>query len=184
MHAAIFFATREGQTRRVADRIAAGARAAGATVDVFDLRTTRQIDLSKYDSVCIAASVHIGKHEREAVEFVKEHHGALDRLPAAFVSVSLSEAGAEDVRRPADERARSAADVQQMIRTFVKDTGWHPARVLPVAGALAYTRYNWLVRWVMKQIARKAGAPTDTSRDHELTNWGAVDRFALSFATQ
>jgi menaquinone-dependent protoporphyrinogen IX oxidase len=29
----------------------------------------------------------------------------------------------------------------------------------------------------MKRIARKAGAPTDTSRDYELTDWPRLDRF-------
>jgi menaquinone-dependent protoporphyrinogen oxidase len=36
----------------------------------------------------------------------------------------------------------------------------------------------------MKRIARKAGAPTDTSRDHEFTNWPALDRFVEDMATR
>jgi menaquinone-dependent protoporphyrinogen oxidase len=34
----------------------------------------------------------------------------------------------------------------------------------------------------MKRIARAEGGPTDTSRDHELTNWEDVDEFAERFA--
>jgi menaquinone-dependent protoporphyrinogen oxidase len=64
-----------------------------------------------------------------------------------------------------------------MIDGFVAETGWRPERSLPVAGALTYSRYNFLIRFVMKRIARKQGAPTDTSRDYEFTNWSAVDRF-------
>jgi len=30
----------------------------------------------------------------------------------------------------------------------------------------------------MKWIAKKEGAPTDTSRDYELTNWEEVDKLA------
>jgi menaquinone-dependent protoporphyrinogen IX oxidase len=59
----------------------------------------------------------------------------------------------------------------------MKETGWRPERVLPVEGALAYSRYNFLIRFVMKRIARKAGAPTDTSRDYEFTDWSKVDSF-------
>jgi len=44
-----------------------------------------------------------------------------------------------------------------------------------VAGALSYTKYNFLVRFVMKRIAKAQGASTDTSRDHELTDWEALD---------
>jgi menaquinone-dependent protoporphyrinogen oxidase len=53
---------------------------------------------------------------------------------------------------------------------------------MPVAGALPYTRYNFLVRFLMKRIARKAGGPTDTSRDYDFTDWAALDRFAAAFA--
>ena len=38
-------------------------------------------------------------------------------------------------------------------------------------------RYNFLIRFVMKRIARKAGAPTDTSRDYEFTDWSTLDAF-------
>jgi menaquinone-dependent protoporphyrinogen oxidase len=36
----------------------------------------------------------------------------------------------------------------------------------------------------MKRIARKAGAPTDTSRDYEFTNWQALDRFVEQLAVK
>jgi menaquinone-dependent protoporphyrinogen oxidase len=71
-----------------------------------------------------------------------------------------------------------------MIDVFVKETGWRPERTLPVAGALTYSRYNIFVRFVMKRIARAAGAPTDTSRDYEFTNWPALDRFAAELAAR
>jgi menaquinone-dependent protoporphyrinogen oxidase len=48
-----------------------------------------------------------------------------------------------------------------------------------VAGALAYSKYNFFIKLVMKAIARKAGGPTDTSRDYEFTDWPALDRFVL-----
>jgi menaquinone-dependent protoporphyrinogen oxidase len=45
-----------------------------------------------------------------------------------------------------------------------------------------YSKYNWFIRFVMKRIARRAGASTDTSRDHEFTDWVALDRFVNEFA--
>jgi menaquinone-dependent protoporphyrinogen oxidase len=184
MKAAILFATREGQTRRIAERIAGDLRERGVAADAIDLATARRIILSDYALVCVASSVHLGKHERVALEFARHHRAELERLSAVFVSVSLSEAGVEDLRRAEEERRESAAEVERMIAGFVKETGWHPARVFPVAGALAYTRYNILLRFVMKRIAKKAGGPTDTTRDHELTDWAAVDRFARELAAR
>ena len=178
MKAAVFFATREGQTRKIAERIASDLRARDMEVDLHDVRALRApIDWPAYTIACVAASVHIGHHEREMIEFVRRHRTELERVGAVFVSVTLSEAGAEDPHAPAERRARSAADAQRMIDVFVKETGWKPARSLPVAGALVYTQYNVLVRYVMKRIARSQGAPIDTTRDYEFTDWNAVDRF-------
>jgi menaquinone-dependent protoporphyrinogen oxidase len=55
--------------------------------------------------------------------------------------------------------------------------------VLPVAGALAYSKYSFFVKLVMKTIAWKAGGPTDTSRDYEFTDWATLDRFVLERAS-
>ena len=177
MTAAVFYATREGHTKKIAQRIAADLRARGATVAVFDVRAHPDPDWSGYSVACLAASVHTGHHEREMIAFARRHRDALTRLSAAFVSVTLSEAGAEDSTRADADRRTAAADAQRMIDVFVEETGWRPEHALPVAGALVYSKYNFLVRFLMKRIARKAGAPTDTSRDYEFTDWAALDRF-------
>jgi menaquinone-dependent protoporphyrinogen oxidase len=178
MKAVVFYATREGHTRRVADHIASDLRAHNMDVDLYDVKTLHaSIDWSLYDWACVAASVHVGHHEREMIAFVRRHREELTRLSAAFFSVTLSEAGAEDPRAPQERRDKAAADARRMIDMFELETGWRPARALPVAGALSYSRYSFIIRFVMKQIARKAGAPTDTSRDYELTDWSALDRF-------
>ena len=183
MTAAVFYATREGHTRKVAERIAADLRTRGALVDVMDVRECpRPPDWSKYSTACLAASVHLGHHEKEMVAFARNHREALARLDAAFVSVTLSEAGAEDTRRSEHDRRASAEDAQRMIDVFVRETGWRPEHAISVAGALAYSKYNLLVRFLMKRIARKAGAPTDTSRDYEFTDWPAIDRFVTEIA--
>jgi menaquinone-dependent protoporphyrinogen oxidase len=182
MRTAIFYATREGQTRRIALRIANGLRLHGVEADVFNVAKDTPPDWPAYTSACVAASVHRGHHEREMIAFVKRHRAELERLDAPFLSVTLSEAGVEDPKRTDDVRRRAAADVRKMLDVFVADTGWRPSRMVPVAGALSYTKYNLLVRFIMKRIARAEGAPTDTSRDYEFTDWGAIDRFAGELA--
>ena len=59
--------------------------------------------------------------------------------------------------------------------------GWAPHAVHHVAGAFRYTAYDFLKRWAMKYIAYRKGAPTDTSRDYELTDWDDLTSFADSF---
>jgi menaquinone-dependent protoporphyrinogen oxidase len=182
---AVLYATREGQTERIAKQVEAGLRKRGVDAIASDLREARAAaDLGAYSAVVLAASVHAGRHEPEMIDFVKAQRALLQAMPNAFLSVTLSEAGAERKDATAQEHARFVADVGQMIDRFVADTGWRPARVVPVAGALRYTQYNFVVRLLMKRIARKAGGSTDTSRDHEYTDWIALDDFVALFADE
>jgi menaquinone-dependent protoporphyrinogen oxidase len=174
----IVYATREGQTRRIAEHIAADIRAHGRTAEVANARDPQvSRALAGCAAVVVAASIHMGKHEPEMVAFVREQRSALETLPAAFLSVSMAEAGAEDERASAESRAQARRDVEEQIKDFFDRTAWHPARVKPVAGALLYTKYNFIVRFMMKQIVKKKGGSTDTSRDHEYTDWAALDHF-------
>ena len=181
---AVLYATREGQTRRIAEHVAATLRTRGFLVDVLEIAQDLPADfgLTRYAASVVAASVHVGKHEREMVEFVKKHRAELERMPSAFLSVSLSEAGAEDASASPERRERAAANANSMIGAFLRETGWNPTHVHPVAGALLYRQYGTIVRLVMRFIAKQAGATTDTSRDHEYTSWQALDRFADELA--
>jgi len=175
----VAFATREGQTRKIAEHVANTIRARGDEAVVLDLGSGARVDLHLTDfaAVVLAASVHLGRHEREMVAFVKAHHAELEQLPTAFLSVSLSEAGVEDSTAPFDERSKAAIDVKQMIDDFCAATGFHPSRVWPVAGALMYSEYGALVRFVMRRIAKRAGQSTDSTHDHEYTDWKGLHRF-------
>ena len=178
LKAAVFYATREGQARHVAERVASGLRAQGLDVDLFDVRTLHdRISWQAYRNIFVVASVHLGRHEPEMRRFVKQYRRELEAGGAALLSLSLSQAGAQDEAAPPDMRRQACADVRRMIDAFVADTGWTPVHTLPVAGALAYSKYNFLVKLVMKQIARHNGASTDTSRDWEFTDWQAIDGF-------
>jgi len=180
----VFYATREGQTRRIAEHIAADLRRCGFDVDTQDVREPLKFRLDNYDGVVVAASVHAGSHEREIVSFVKSNRSLLERLPSAFISVTLSEAGVEMPGKTAEEHARFVADVDKVLRRFYEETGWHPTHAKPVAGALLYTQYNFVVQLILKRIAKSAGGSTDTSCDHEYTNWVALDSFVADLARE
>ena len=98
---------------------------------------------------------------------------ALNLIPTAFLSVCLGVL--ETGTKPRQELLR-------IMRRFLDRCGWRPTITKMVAGALLYTRYNWLKRTMMKRIAAKAGGDIDTTRDYEYTDWNAVDRFADEFA--
>jgi menaquinone-dependent protoporphyrinogen oxidase len=180
----VFYATREGQARKVAEHVQLALLARGLEASLHEVRDAEsEAALARSEAVVIVGSVHLGKHEAELVEFIRSHRSALDAMPAAFLSVCGSQSAVEHGATP-EARAAGSQQVANQLRTFAEATGWHPARVVPVAGALVYTHYNPLVRWVMKHTAKSDALPTDTSRDYEFTDWGAIDALATNLAEE
>lgn len=174
----VFYATREGQTRRIAEHMVDRFHKHGHQAQVLDVaQAPTPFDFGNYSAAVLAASVHIGQHEPEMVRFVRMHREQLDQLPSAFISVSLAEAGAEDPNRTLEQREGAHEAAEQALEHFFEKTSWRPLRGEVIAGALRYSQYNPIIRFVMKQIARSSGAPTDTSRDYEFTDWPALDAF-------
>jgi len=181
---AVLFATREGHAKRIAERIVFDLLSLGFDSDLLAVKRHLPFDLNHYSAALLVASVHAGHHEKEMVRFVRDHKQELETIPTAFVSVTLSEAGAEMAEKSPAEHAQFVRDVDLMLGRFFCETRWLPSVAKPVAGALLYTHYNFLVRMVMKNIARKAGASTDTSRDYDYTNWPDLDKFVGDFTAR
>jgi menaquinone-dependent protoporphyrinogen oxidase len=171
---AIVYGTRQGQTARIVNSITATLEAAGNEVDAFNLKDSRADALDGYDAAIVAASVHVGSYEPEVRRWVHRHCAELAARPNAFVSVSLSAANSD---------AASIAEMDAVIDKFRAKTGWTPDRVIRFAGALVYSKYNWLVKRMMRNIVRKKenGQYTDMTRDYDLTNFAAVRDFAFDF---
>lgn len=171
----VFFATTEGQTQRIAERMAASLRAAGLGSVALPVTSpvAQSIDWTDAKGVVLAASLHAGQYQETARAFARRHLAHLNAVPSLFVAVSLSAASRDAAERLAAER---------IAQDFTKGLGWRPTRVASIAGALAYTRYSTIKRWVMTWMARKEGGPTDTSRDHDLTDWRMVAGVAADFA--
>ncbi|MFO0549762.1 MAG: flavodoxin domain-containing protein [Polyangiaceae bacterium] len=177
----ILYATREGQTRRIAEHVSTQLHAHGFQYDLRDVKNDPPRSLDHYSGAILAASIHVQRHEGEMVEFVRRHRDELEKLPSAFLSVSMVEAGAEDPFAPAGVRERAKRDAERLSRELFERTHWHADRVQPVAGALAYTQYSPPMRLVMQGIAAANHGSTDASRDHQYTNWQVVDRFVAGF---
>ena len=167
----VVYGTSDGHTAKIAEAIGETLRRKGAIVNVMDAR--RAIGRPEsYDGIVVAASVHAGGYQRSVHRWVREHAASLQRKPTAFVSVCLAV-------------LQNKTEVQQhltaILDQFFADAGWRPTLTKIVAGALLYTRYHWLTRWMMKRIVQKAGGDTDTSRDYEYTDWKDVRKFAVEF---
>jgi menaquinone-dependent protoporphyrinogen oxidase len=97
----------------------------------------------------------------------------LNRRPGAFISVCLAVLQREE---------KVQQNVRAIMTRFLIASGWRPTMTTTVAGALLYTQYNPLMRWIMKRIAAGAGGDTDTSRDYVYTDWAALRAFVQDFA--
>ena len=162
----VLYASSHGTTRRIASCIATRLRSRNHHVDLKNAKEGVTVP-SGYDAVVVGSPVHGGRYARCVRRFVQQHRDELQRLRCAFFSVSMTVAGGgEDLALP----------------QFLQRTGWRPTLAVSLAGALPYTRYNPLLRLVMKHMSRKAGQPTDTSCDHDFIDWAAVTAFADDIA--
>jgi menaquinone-dependent protoporphyrinogen oxidase len=169
----LIYGTNEGQTKKisgfVADRLAQGGH---ETMALNAAASNPAADPGDFDAVIIAASVHEGHYQSAIVSYVREHRAAIDSHANAFLSVSLAAAGDDE---------DDIEGLRKCVAAFVRETGWTPRRIHHVAGAFRYTAYGFLKRWAMKYIAYRKGAPTDTRRDYELTDWEDLAHFVDSF---
>lgn len=173
----VFYATTEGQTRRIAERVVAQLLEHGLDSRAIriDSAEAGAIDWRQVRGACVAASLHRQHHQPAAVAFATRYHHELSTVPSVFISVSLS---------AASKNANEVRAATTLAEAFPLAAGWTPWKVAVVAGRLAYTQYNWVVRWMMRRIALKEGASGDTSRDHEYTDWDEVTRLADRLAYQ
>jgi menaquinone-dependent protoporphyrinogen oxidase len=167
----ILYGSSHGQTAKIARFIGESLCAGGADVRIVDA-LTETAEADSYDAVIVAASVHAGGYQKAVAKWVSIHRESLNHRPTAFVSVCL---GVLE-RDPAVQRSVAA-----ILDRFLEQAGWRPTMTKSVAGALLYTRYNWLMRLIMKRMAAKAGGDTDTRRDYEYTDWKDVEAFARDF---
>jgi menaquinone-dependent protoporphyrinogen oxidase len=138
-NALIVYATTHGHTARVAARLASAFGRAGVAAHRYDVRAIpAAVAARDYDAVVVAASVHDGRHQREIVDWVSEHHMSLSLRPTAFVSVSLS---------AADDAPEARADARRCVDRFVEDTDWTPDMTLCVAGAMRHSDWDALERF-------------------------------------
>ncbi len=172
----ILYGTHEGQTRKIASFVADRFKEHGVTTALLDAADLDlHAPLPAFDAALVAASLHIGGFQKSVLRAVAANAQVLAGKPNAFLSVSLSAAGDDEE----DWRG-----LNKCLEEFFAQAGWRPQRVEHVAGAFRYTQYDFFKRMAMKRIAKERGAPVDTSRDWEMTDWGKLTQFADAFAEE
>ena len=175
----LVYATREGQTEKVAMRITEHLQNLDVNVQIYNAKDAdliRNIELNSFDLLVFGGSMHAGGIEEELINFINENAHEISSMPRSFFLVVLSAATKDPELREswlADARDKMN---QQLAVEFTE--------VEMIAGALAYSKYSFPLKWVMRRIAAKAGEGTDISRDYEYTNWEQVERYAHSLVNK
>lgn len=172
MNFLIAFGSTEGHTRKIVHHIAEQIRAAGNQSTCFECGSyDDEPDLSQYDSIILAGSVHQQSHQPALVEFVKKHLSAIQDIPSAFISVSLS----VTIKNGMEEAEKYVAD-------FLEETHLQPDMVHMAGGAIRFLEYDFFKRFTIEQIVLQGNEMPDATKGNpEYTDWKALDEFIQEF---
>ncbi len=172
--AAVYYATRDGLSRRIAEHIwrrLDDGRTLPAPRDLRpDLPTPAE--LAHAQLIVLVAAVRYGKHLPEVEAFLNAYSALPAPPPLALASVNLS-------ARKAGKTTRSG---NAYLRKTIARHRLAPAVAVAFAGRLDYRRYNWRDRQIIRFIMLLTGGPTDPNTCIEYTSWSAVDEFADQIA--
>ena len=171
----IYFSSKHRQTEKIAHFLGECFTSRGWDVYVTDLKhgAAGTPEVGNFSAVLIGAPMYMHRYPKAVREFIAENRTELMALPSTgFFSACLT-------ATPGTHEAY--LESLGPVRRFLDEVSWTPDWIASFPGALNYREYNPLMRRIMRNISRKEGGPTDTSRDFELTRWEEVSRFAQDF---
>ena len=169
----VCYGTGEGQTEKVADRLADELTARGHDPTTVNVKAVgSDLDVADFDAVLVGASIHFGRHQKAIRKFVTANRDVLVTKPTGFFQVSGASAN-ED----------GAAEATTYVEKFVEATNWRPDRIGFFGGAIRFSEYGFLLGALMKRVVESGFPDVDASGDVEFTDWESVDAFADAFAT-
>ncbi len=170
----LYYATRDGQSRRVAQRIAGYLGEHGHPVTATDLAEGPPApdSLAGCRLVIVVTAVRYGRHLPEADRLLSAYGRCPSSPPLAVASVNLT------ARKPGKDTAEGNAYLRKAIRRH----RLRPVLATAIAGRLDYARYGWLDRQMIRFIMKLTGGPTDPASCVEFTAWDKVDAFAAAIA--
>lgn len=167
----IAYASKYGQTEKIATAAADTARQEGADVRALPVKQIpRNLDLREFDAVIVAAPCYTG-HFKKLRAFMRRYASELPKVRNAFIAVSLS-------------AKFDPPNAEKEVHDFVGETGWLPETFTCVAGAESFARYGFFTRMIMKKIATEHGRGGDFSKDREYTDWTALAQFVREFVAK
>lgn len=174
--AGLFYATRDGQAVRIAQRLSERLAKSGIAAVPQDLKVdfpdTRKI--KDIGVIIVIASIRYGFHLPEATRLLRKYKEACEQDTKAsacklvIVSVNLT----------ARKKGKDTATGNVYLRKWIARHEIKPALAVPIAGRLDYPKYNWFDKFMIRLIMTITKGPTDTTQVVEFTQWDRVDKLA------
>lgn len=170
MRTVILYLTRDGQTQKIATRMANQIPQC-ELISLRDQAIVDQLDLNQFDQIIIGASIRYGHFDPLLEKFIAQHHQLLNQKRSAFFSVNLT----------ARKAHRNTPQTNTYTRKLLARIAWQPQFTEVFAGALFYPRYTWFDRTMIRFIMKITKGDTDISKEYEYTDWEKVDHFCQHF---
>jgi menaquinone-dependent protoporphyrinogen oxidase len=168
----IYYATRDGQARRIAERIARRLAESAIPTRPQNLAETALPPPVLGSPIVLVAAVRYGYHLPEANAFLARYAALAAPPPLVLLSVNLT------ARKPGKNTPEGNAYLRAVLRRY----RLRPVIASAIAGCLDYSRYRWFDRQMIRFIMRLTGGPTDTAAPVEYTDWSQVDGLARRIA--
>ena len=170
----LFYATRDGQSRRIAERIAQRLSEQDIETLPKDLGVLQPppSSLESTDLVVIVTAIRYGKLLPEARDFLAAYQKLKTKPRLVFLVVNLTS------RKPGKETPEGSV----YIRKAIKQYELAPVFARAIPGRLEYRRYTWRDRQLIRFIMLLTGGPTDLRTNIEYTPWDVVDSIAEKLA--
>jgi len=198
----LLYATYDGHTRRIAERLALKLKEHGVEVCIHDLNSLPNkknhpphlsaealakgdaggsklrsnfgegFSIGANDTIAVIAPIRYGWHLPVATRFLKSYKKSGVKNPLAVISVNLT------ARKPGKDTAQG----NPYLRRWLKRLRLKPALALAIAGNLDYPRYNLFDRLMIQLIMTITRGPTDPRVSVDFTPWDKVDALAAHIA--
>jgi menaquinone-dependent protoporphyrinogen oxidase len=168
----VVFTTNDGQTKKVAEFIAKTLQEKKVEVQLLDIKNIKgRLDTAGVKAVFLGSPINAGQYPGRFKSFIAKNLQTLSGVKVNLFSVCLSARGSSE-----DAKKIALGYPEKLLA----ETGLKPFIVKPIAGALPYTRYNFLKKFLMKKIEETTGGETDVSKDYEFTDWQEVKKFVIA----
>jgi menaquinone-dependent protoporphyrinogen oxidase len=169
----IIYSTVDGHTRKIAEAIAGDWQ--GGEVEVIPFQNFETYSRrEQVTGVVIGSSIRYGHYNKDLISLIKKHRDWLASIDSSFFSVNLT------ARKPGkDDPATSS-----YIKKFLNKTGWVPDHIAMFAGQLAYPKYRFIDKQMIRLIMKITGGCTDGVSTIEYTDWDKVACFARAMSNR